>query len=168
MTNRTCSVSSAGITGDISRDEHDLSCDTLETNAPTVSESTSESNVSPSAKPASELPTDATKAADSDTACRTKDTVQTPHVPALAKTTDVVTHDGPRQTSSPPTDVDGSTVARMVATPGGWGDRGLKVPTLTLYEDANLDVFVTEVVSPSLFWVQPLSSKLEEMMAELM
>ena len=161
-------MSSAGVTGDTSRDEHDFSCDTLETNAPAVSESTDESNISQSANPASELANDATKVTDSDTVCRAKDAVQTPRVPALAETTDVVTRDGPCPTSSTPTDVGGSTVARRVAALGGWGDRGLKVPTLTLYEDANLDLFVTEVVSPSLFWVQPLSSKLEEMMAELM
>ena len=47
-------------------------------------------------------------------------------------------------------------------------EAALAVSPLTLHEGVNLDIIVTEVISPSLFWVQPLSSKLTDMMSDLM
>ena len=42
-----------------------------------------------------------------------------------------------------------------------------QIPVFNLKESNSLDVFVTEVMSPSLFWIQPQSEELEDMMDQI-
>ena len=166
--------STAASVCDISREEPDSFCNSkaAEINVSAVPKKTDKLDISPSIEAANKMSSKAAKVNDNSTACITNASIEDRRDSALSQTTDVVSDETPPLTNMIPTDANSGTVTHRVAAPGGvlagWNDCGLKVPTLTLYEDVNLDVFVTEVVSPSLFWIQPLSSKLEEMMAELM
>ena len=166
--------STAASVCDISREEPDSFCNSkaAEIYVSAAPEKTDKIDISPSIEAANKMSSKVTKVSDNSTACITNASIEDRHGSASSQTTDVVSGETPPLTNMILTDANSGTVTHRVAAPGGvladWNDRGLKVPTLTLYEDVNLDVFVTEVVSPSLFWIQPLSSKLEEMMAELM
>ena len=111
---------------------------------------------------------------------------QTPHVTSdetpqqtnapssvSAQTPHITPDEMPQQTNAPDSVSAQTTPDAPIETNDSVGPAphqmaALTVSPLTLHEGVNLDIIVTEVISPSLFWVQPLSSKLPDMMSDLM